>query len=107
MSVRRSLAWAFSGQFSAAFLLFLAWLVIARLLIPAEVGIFAVGYAVAGIVNILAAVGTNAYVVRELELEPAKIDTGFEVGVPIFINQGDFIRIDTRTGKYVERVKQS
>ena len=40
-------------------------------------------------------------------LKPAKIDTGFEVGVPIFINQGDFIRIDTRTGKYVERVKQS
>ena len=39
-------------------------------------------------------------------LKPAKIDTGFEVGVPIFINQGDFIRIDTRTGKYVERVKQ-
>ena len=39
-------------------------------------------------------------------LKPAKIDTGYEVGVPIFINQGDFIRIDTRTGKYIERVKQ-
>ena len=41
-------------------------------------------------------------------LKPAKIDTGFEVGVPIFINRGDFIRIDTRNGgKYVERVKQA
>ena len=40
-------------------------------------------------------------------LKPAKIDTGYEIGVPLFINQGDFIRIDTRTGKYVERVKQS
>ena len=39
-------------------------------------------------------------------LKPARIDTGYEVGVPIFINQGDSIRIDTRTGKYVERVKQ-
>ena len=39
-------------------------------------------------------------------LKPAKIDTGFEIGVPIFINVGDFIRIDTRNGKYVERVKQ-
>lgn len=39
-------------------------------------------------------------------LKPAKIDTGLEVGVPIFINQGDYIRIDTRTGAYVERVKQ-
>ena len=41
-------------------------------------------------------------------LKPAKIDTGFEVGVPNFINRGDFIRIDTRNGgKYVERVKQA
>ncbi len=40
-------------------------------------------------------------------LKPAKLDTGFEVGVPIFINEGNLIRIDTRTGKYVERVKQS
>lgn len=40
-------------------------------------------------------------------LKPAKIDTGFEIGVPIFINQGDSIRIDTRVGKYVERVKQA
>ena len=39
-------------------------------------------------------------------LKPAKIDTGLEVGVPLFINQGDFIRIDTRTGKYVERIRQ-
>lgn len=39
-------------------------------------------------------------------LKPAKIDTGLEVGVPLFINAGDFIRIDTRTGKYVERVRQ-
>lgn len=38
-------------------------------------------------------------------LKPAKIDSGYEVGVPIFINQGDHIRIDTRTGKYVERVR--
>jgi elongation factor P len=39
-------------------------------------------------------------------LKPAKIDTGYEIGVPIFINVGDAIRIDTRNGKYVERVKQ-
>jgi elongation factor P len=39
--------------------------------------------------------------------KPAKIDTGFEIAVPIFINPGDFIRIDTRNGKYVERVRQT
>jgi elongation factor P len=34
----------------------------------------------------------------------AKIETGASIGVPLFIKQGDTIRIDTRTGKYLERV---
>ncbi len=37
-------------------------------------------------------------------LKPATVTTGAIVPVPIFINQGDFIRIDTRTGEYYERV---
>ena len=37
--------------------------------------------------------------------KPAKLDTGHEVQVPIFINEGDLLKIDTRDGKYVERVK--
>ncbi len=39
-------------------------------------------------------------------LKPAKFSTGAVVNVPIFINQGDLIRIDTRTGEYVERVSK-
>ena len=31
------------------------------------------------------------------------LETGAEVKVPIFINEGDAIRIDTRTGEYMER----
>jgi elongation factor P len=38
-------------------------------------------------------------------MKPAQLDNGYEVQVPIFINQGDTIKIDTRTGKYAERVK--
>ena len=38
-------------------------------------------------------------------LKPATIETGAEVKVPLFINQGDKIKIDTRSGAYVERVK--
>lgn len=34
----------------------------------------------------------------------AKVETGAEVSVPMFIKEGDVIRIDTRTGEYVERV---
>jgi elongation factor P len=37
-------------------------------------------------------------------LKPAKIATGFEVPVPLFVNQGDRIEIDTRTGEYRKRV---
>ena len=37
-------------------------------------------------------------------LKPAKLETGTEIRVPLFINEGDKIRIDTRTGEYMERV---
>ena len=37
--------------------------------------------------------------------KPAQIDSGATVQVPLFINQGDVIRVDTRTGEYLERVK--
>jgi elongation factor P len=39
-------------------------------------------------------------------LKPATLETGTEVNVPLFINQGEKIKIDTRTGEYVERVKE-
>lgn len=35
----------------------------------------------------------------------AKVESGYEVRVPLFINEGDIIRIDTRTGEYMDRVK--
>jgi elongation factor P len=38
-------------------------------------------------------------------LKPATIDTGAEVRVPLFIDMGERIKIDTRTGTYVERIK--
>jgi elongation factor P len=37
-------------------------------------------------------------------LKPAKLATGFEIGVPIFVAQGDVVEIDTRTGEYRKRV---
>ena len=37
--------------------------------------------------------------------KPVKVETGAEIIAPAFINQGDTIRVDTRTGDYVERVK--
>lgn len=37
--------------------------------------------------------------------KPATLETGAAINVPLFVNPGDKIRIDTRTGEYVERVK--
>ena len=37
-------------------------------------------------------------------MKPAKLATGFEVPVPLFVNTGDRIEVDTRTGEYKRRV---
>ena len=37
--------------------------------------------------------------------KPAKLETGATVQVPLFINEGDKIKVDTRDGRYIERVK--
>jgi len=37
--------------------------------------------------------------------KPAKLESGAQIRVPLFINPGDRIRIDTRTGEYMERAK--
>lgn len=37
-------------------------------------------------------------------LKPATVETGAVVNVPLFVNEGDVIRIDTRNGEYMERV---
>ncbi len=36
--------------------------------------------------------------------KPAKLETGLQIHVPLFIEEGDIIRVDTRTGEYMERV---
>ena len=38
-------------------------------------------------------------------LKPATMETGAVVNVPLFVNEGEKIKIDTRTNSYVERVK--
>ncbi|WP_196594930.1 elongation factor P [Pectinatus sottacetonis] len=58
----------------------------------------------------------NSVVLEVVECEPsvkgdtatgatkmAKVETGYEVRVPLFVNDGDKLRIDTRTGNYIER----
>lgn len=37
--------------------------------------------------------------------KPAKLETGISIQVPLFINEGEKIKVDTRTGEYLERSK--
>ncbi len=37
--------------------------------------------------------------------KPAKLETGYVINVPLFVNNGEKIRVDTRDGSYMERVK--
>ena len=36
--------------------------------------------------------------------KPAVVETGYHIAVPLFVNEGDTIRIDTRTGEYMSRI---
>ena len=38
--------------------------------------------------------------------KPAKLETGISVNVPLFVNAGDMLKIDTRTGEYLERANK-
>jgi hypothetical protein len=38
--------------------------------------------------------------------QTATVETGGTIGVPLFVNEGELIRVNTKTGEYVERVKE-
>ncbi|MDG2497930.1 MAG: elongation factor P, partial [Flavobacteriaceae bacterium] len=38
--------------------------------------------------------------------KPATMETGASVNVPLFINEGDKIKVDTEKGHYIERIKE-
>lgn len=79
MSVRKSLAWALSGQ-AATFLLSMAGsILLARLLSPREMGIYAVANATVGVLSIIGTAGISAFVVREVELPAERLQSAFTV----------------------------
>jgi O-antigen/teichoic acid export membrane protein len=68
MSTRRSVIWAFAGQFATAAVAFGSSVAIARLLSPYELGLNAIAVATSGILSIVAASGADALIVREVQL---------------------------------------
>lgn len=85
MSVRRSLAWAFSGQIIAFVVQFAGSVAIARLLSPGEIGIYAIAMAALGLIQVFTTFGIAAYIVREVELAPETLDAAFTVNAVLAV----------------------
>ena len=79
MSVRRSVAWAFSGQFLGFVVGFAGSIAMARLLSPQEMGIYAIALAAQGILSVFVTFSVNSYIIRETELRPETLDTAFTI----------------------------
>lgn len=81
MSVRRSLAWAYSGQTMSFAIQFASSIIVARLLSPREMGVFAIAMATQGVIAIFVNFGVGAFIVREPELRPETLDAAFTVNL--------------------------
>lgn len=79
MSVRTSLAWTFSEQTLQYGLQFAASVIIARLLTPDELGIFALAMSAAAVLTALRTFGVGNYLIREPDLNTQKIRSAFGV----------------------------
>ncbi len=79
MSVRKSLAWSYGAQGVIFVVSFSSSVIVARILGPYEMGIFAVGTATAGALSILSSFGVGAYLVRHEAIDAITKSTVFTV----------------------------
>ena len=80
-SVRRALFWASLGQAAFFALQFLSSVVLARLLDPREMGVFAIGAATVGLVSALQALGLNNLLIRAERIDQPLLSTVFTVNL--------------------------
>lgn len=77
MSVRRALAWSFFGQTFLFTIQFVGSVIVARLLSPYEIGIFAVAMATVGLIGTIQSFGLHNFIVREPEVNEDLLATAF------------------------------
>ena len=78
-TVRRNMLWMAASQGCAFVTQFVTTVVLARLLTPYEMGVFAAALAVVGLLVVLRNIGLGSYVVRAVDLTPAILRTTFTV----------------------------
>jgi O-antigen/teichoic acid export membrane protein len=89
--VRRAVIWTFAGQGASFVFSFVSSIVVARLLSPYELGVFAVAMAVLGVLGVIATFGVGLYVVREAELTPGMMDTAHTVNALLALALAGFV----------------
>lgn len=78
-SVRASLAWSYGAHLLVFAVTFAGMVVVSRLLTPRELGIFGVGFAIAGVLSAVSQFGVANFLIRERELSPQVVATCFTV----------------------------
>lgn len=84
-SVRLSLAWSYGAHLLVFAVTFAGMVVVSRLLTPRELGIFGVGFAIAGVLSAVSYFGVANFLIRERELSPQIIATCFTVNAILSI----------------------
>jgi O-antigen/teichoic acid export membrane protein len=97
-SVRRGLAWMLLSQGGLFVIQFGGSVVLARLLTPYEMGIYAVAYAVVGILSTLRALGLSNFLVREPQLRPEIVRTCFTINAVLATATALVIVVLSRAG---------
>ena len=83
MNFRSALAYSFGTRYFSTAIQFVATLVLARLLSPAEIGIYSVGAGVIMIAHTLRDFGTSTYIIQERALTPDRLRTAFTLTVGV------------------------
>lgn len=79
MSTRHLLGWALGGQASSFVITLLGSIILARLLSPHEMGVYAIAVATVGILSILSTAGPASYVIREKEMPELRLRTAMTI----------------------------
>lgn len=82
-SIRKALALSFTAKYSDLAISTVSVMIIARLLTPAEIGVYSVGMAVAGLAHVLRDFGVGNYLIQEKELTRDRVRTALGVAILI------------------------
>ncbi|MDR6144284.1 O-antigen/teichoic acid export membrane protein [Sphingomonas sp. SORGH_AS870] len=83
MSVRRSLFWSYGSQLITLAITFSTSVIVARLISPREMGIYALALAISGVLSVFLAFGTQAFLVREKTIDLQTLRSAFTVNLAL------------------------